>query len=299
MRNIKILTDSCSDLNGELLEKYNIDYARMNTVRDGVETEASLTWEHYSPKELYDIMRGGNRITTTQVPAPEFMRIFTKYLEEGFDIIYIGCSLKQSGSVNTGRIVANGLLKNFPGARIECIDAKRASLGEGILAIYAAECLQAGDDYDTIVSKVLGKRNNVNQFVTVNTLEWLRKAGRVKGSAAFFGNLMGVKPILIADADGEQTPIKKVKGRAVSFTTLADSLNEVIDNPSEATVYVAHADITDAELEVLKKLIKEKINPKEIVILYIGPIIGASIGPDAVGIWGFGKEVTYRISEVN
>ena len=299
MRNIKILTDSCSDLNGELLEKYNIDYARMNTVRDGVETEASLTWEHYSPKELYDIMRGGNRITTTQVPAPEFMRIFTKYLEEGFDIIYIGCSLKQSGSVNTGRIVANGLLKNFPGARIECIDAKRASLGEGILAIYAAECLQAGDDYDTIVSKVLGKRNNVNQFVTVNTLEWLRKAGRVKGSAAFFGNLMGVKPILIADADGEQTPIKKVKGRTVSFTTLADSLNEVIDNPSEATVYVAHADITDAELEVLKKLIKEKINPKEIVISYIGPIIGASIGPDAVGIWGFGKGVTYRISEVN
>ena len=299
MRNIKILTDSCSDLNGELLEKYNIDYARMNTVRDGVETEASLTWEHYSPKELYDIMRGGNRITTTQVPAPEFMRIFTNYLEKGFDIIYIGCSLKQSGSVNTGRIVANGLLKNFPGARIECIDAKRASLGEGILAIYAAECLQAGDDYDTIVSKVLGKRNNVNQFVTVNTLEWLRKAGRVKGSAAFFGNLMGVKPILIADADGEQTPIKKVKGRAVSFTTLADSLNEVIDNPSEATVYVAHADITDAELEVLKKLIKEKINPKEIVISYIGPIIGASIGPDAVGIWGFGKEVTYRISEVN
>ena len=299
MRNIKILTDSCSDLNGELLEKYNIDYARMNTVRDGVETEASLTWEHYSPKELYDIMRGGNRITTTQVPAPEFMRIFTNYLEKGFDIIYIGCSLKQSGSVNTGRIVANGLLKNFPGARIECIDAKRASLGEGILAIYAAECLQAGDDYDTIVSKVLGKRNNVNQFVTVNTLEWLRKAGRVKGSAAFFGNLMGVKPILIADADGEQTPIKKVKGRAVSFTTLADSLNEVIDNPSEATVYVAHADITDAELEVLQKLIKEKINPKEIVISYIGPIIGASIGPDAVGIWGFGKEVTYRISEVN
>ena len=299
MRNIKILTDSCSDLNGELLEKYNIDYARMNTVRDGVETEASLTWEHYSPKELYDIMRGGNRITTTQVPAPEFMRIFTNYLEKGFDIIYIGCSLKQSGSVNTGRIVANGLLKNFPGARIECIDAKRASLGEGILAIYAAECLQAGDDYDTIVSKVLGKRNNVNQFVTVNTLEWLRKAGRVKGSAAFFGNLMGVKPILIADADGEQTPIKKVKGRTVSFTTLADSLNEVIDNPSEATVYVAHADITDAELEVLKKLIKEKINPKEIVISYIGPIIGASIGPDAVGIWGFGKEVTYRISEEN
>ncbi len=299
MRNIKILTDSCSDLNGELLERYNIDYARMNTVRDGVETEASLTWEHYSPKELYDIMRGGNRITTTQVPAPEFMRIFTKYLEEGFDIIYIGCSLKQSGSVNTGRIVANNLLKNFPGARIECIDAKRACFGEGMLAIYAAECLQAGDDYDTIVNKVLVKRNNVNQFVTVNTLEWLRKAGRVKGSAAFFGNLMGVKPILIADADGEQTPIKKVKGRAASFTALADSLNEVIDNPSEATVYVAHADITDAELDVLKKLIVDKINPKEIVISYIGPIIGASIGPDAVGIWGFGKEVTYRISEAD
>ena len=59
MRPIQILTDSCSDLSGELLEKYNIDYCKMNTVYEGKETPASLTWEYYTPKALYDIMRAG------------------------------------------------------------------------------------------------------------------------------------------------------------------------------------------------------------------------------------------------
>ena len=72
MKKVKIITDSCSDLSGELLEKYGIDYARMNTVYQGKEKVASLTWEEYSPKKLYDIMRGGERITTTQVPVQEF-----------------------------------------------------------------------------------------------------------------------------------------------------------------------------------------------------------------------------------
>lgn len=295
MRNIKILVDSCSDLNKELLEKYDIDYARMNTVYEGKETEASLLWEYYSPKELYGIMRDGNRVTTTQVPAVEFDRIFRKYLNDGFDIIYIGCSGKQSGSVNTGSVVARELLKEYEGARIECIDSLNASNGEGLLGIYASECLRAGDDFDTIVSKVKARRKRVNQYVTVNTLEWLKKAGRVKASAAFFGNLMGVKPILISDADGVQTPIKKVKGRTVSLSSIVDLLAETIENPSEQTVYVAHADVGEEELEFVKAKIKEKINPKDIVVTYIGPIIGASIGPDAIGIWSVGKEVTYRV----
>ncbi|MBR6102394.1 MAG: DegV family protein [Ruminococcus sp.] len=297
MRPIKILTDSCSDMSGELLEKYDIDYARMNTVRAGKETEASLTWEYYTPKELYDIMRGGERVTTTQVPVNEFMRIFGKYLDLGFDIIYIGCSLKQSGSVNTGKVAAADILKKYPDAKITCIDSLNACIGEGILAIYASELAAEGKGYDEIVEAVNARRNNVVEYVTVHSLDALKRAGRVKASSAFFGNLMGVKPILISDADGVQTPIKKVRGRANSLEEMVSMMAENMIEPEKQYVYLAHADCSQEELDSIRGMIKAKIPCKGIVTVYIGPIIGASIGPDAIGLWAFGKEITYRVGE--
>ena len=297
MKQIKILTDSCSDLSAELLAKYNLDYAKMSTVYQGQEKPALLTWEEYSPKQLYDIMRKGERVTTAQVSVQEFMRIFKQYLEQGFDIIYIGCSSKQSGSVNTGTVVAKDILKDYPDSKITCIDSLNASIGIGMLAIYASELAAAGKSYDEIVTATLAARNRVNQFVTVHSLDALKRAGRVKASSAFLGNLMGVKPILISDANGDQTPIKKVRGRTTSLEEIVNLLSESMENPAEQTVYVAHADCNPEELEMIKQLISQKIKCKEICTVYIGPIIGASIGPDAIGIWGFGKEITYKVGE--
>lgn len=293
MNKVKILTDSCSDLTGELLEKYDIDYGRMNTVRDGVTTKASLSWEYYSPHELYEIMRGGERVTTTQVPVDEFQRIFKLYLDKGQDIVYIGCSLKQSGSVNTAKVVADKMLKDYPNQNIYCIDSLIASVGEGMLAIEAAKMAKEGLSASDIAEKIIAKRNFVNEFCTVQSLDSLRKAGRVKASAAFFGNLMGVKPILIADADGYQTPIKKVKGRRNSLLECVNLMKEAID-PKAQTIYFAHADCEEEEVEEIRSMIKEAMPECDIYTCYIGPIIGASVGPDTIVMYAFGKEVTYK-----
>lgn len=293
MRPVKILTDSCSDLGKTIREKYDIDYAKMKTSYDGKEQWASLDFEYYTPKELYDIMRAGNRVFTTQVPAEEFERVFTNYLDLGFNIVYIGCSLKQSGSVNTGSVVAKKLLEKYPEAEIYCIDSLNASMGEGMLAIRAAEYRDSGMSAKEINDKILTERNNVNEFVTVHNLDALKRAGRVKASAAFFGNLFGVKPILISDVNGYQTPIKKVKGRQTSMNELVSSLKESVVDPENQRIYVAHADCIE-DAEQLKALIEKEISCKEIYLDYIGPIIGASIGPDALGVFGFGKEVTFE-----
>lgn len=297
MRKIQVLTDSCSDLSGELLERYGIDYCRMNTVYREEETEASLLWEHYTPHELYEIMRGGERVKTTQVPPEEFQRVFTKYLDAGYDIVYIGCSSKQSGSVNTARVISKKLLEGYTDANIRCIDSLNASMGEGMLAIHASGLVAKGLGIDEVERETVAARKRIHQYVTVHSLDALKRAGRVKASAAFFGNLMGVKPILISDANGEQTPIKKVKGRMNSFRELVSLLKEAMVEPEQQTVYLAHADCSEAELEIMKKLILESIPCRELVCVYIGPIIGASIGPDAIGIWGFGDEVTYCVGE--
>ena len=291
MRPVKIITDSCADIGGDILEKYDIDYARMNTRYEGKETTASLTWEFYSPSELYGIMRKGDRVLTTQVPAEEFKRVFTMYLEQGYDIVYVGCSLKQSGSVNTGAIVAKELLPQYEGAQIYCINSLNACVGEGMLAIRAAEYRDQGLSAAEINDRVTADRNLVREYVTVHTLDWLKKAGRVKATSAFFGNLMGVKPIIISDAVGDQFAVKKVKGRSKSLQEIVSMLAETITDAENQTVYIAHADCPE-DAETLKQMVMEKIPCRDVVVGYIGPIVGSSIGPDAIGVFAFGEEVT-------
>lgn len=144
MRNVKIITDSCADLGGDLLEKYGIDYCQMSVIEDGKVSPARLTWTKDEAHKLYDTIRGGKRITTAQTSAEEFTHVFTRHLEAGYDIVYIGCSSKQSGSVHTGQVVADKLLPGYPDARLYCIDSLNASLGEGMLAVEAAKLAMAG-----------------------------------------------------------------------------------------------------------------------------------------------------------
>ena len=297
MNKVKIITDSCSDLTEELMKTYDIDYAQMRTVYEGKESPADLSWTPAAVHEFYGIMRAGNRITTTQVPIEEFDRIYRKYLEQGFDIVYIGCSSKQSGSVNTSSVLAKKLKEEYPSQSIFSIDSLNACIGEGMLAIEAAKLAANGNSAEEINDIILEKRKDVNEFVTVHSLDSLRRAGRVKGSAAFFGNLMGVKPIIIADANGEQAAFKKAKGRLNSFKEIVGLMKATIIKPEEQTLYLVHADCKPEEVEQLKSMVLAEIPVKNIYTLYIGPIIGASIGPDAVGIFAFGQKVTFKTGE--
>lgn len=294
MRKVKIITDSCADLTAEQLERYNIDYAKMTTVYEGKETPAKLTWTAEEVHEFYNIMRDGKRITTAQVSVEEFTRVFELYLSQGMDIVYVGCSSKQSGSVNTGFVTSKKLMEKYEGSKIVCIDSLNASIGIGMLAIEAAKMANVGASIDEIEKHVLSVRKNVNQYVTVHSLDALKRAGRVKGSAAFFGNLMGVKPILISDANGDQAAYKKVKGRQNSFEEIVAMLKASIVEPENQVIYFTHADCSQDEVDSLVELIKREIPCKGVEVGFIGPIIGASIGPDAVGIWGFGQEVTFK-----
>lgn len=297
MKKTKIITDSCADIGSDLLEKYGIDYARMTVIEDKEESPALLTWSKEDAHKLYDTIRGGKRILTSQASSEEFNRIFTECLELDYDIVYIGCSSKQSGSVNTARVVSQKLLKKYTEAEIFCIDSLNASLGEGMLAVEAAKLAENGMRAEEISEKIIAIRKNVNQFATVHTLEHLKRAGRVTASSAFFGNLMGVKPILISDINGTQCAVKKVKGRRKSFDEIVKCLSECIREAEVQTVYIAHSDCTQDEVELLTSLVKEKIPCKDIYTGIIGPIIGASIGPDAVAVWGFGDAVTYETEE--
>lgn len=298
MRKVKVITDSCADLGGELLERYDIDYAKMSTVYEGNETPALLTWTEAEAHQLYEMIRDGKRVTTSQASVEEFKRIFTQYLDMGMDIVYIGCSSKQSGSVNTGNVTAQKLLESYPDAKIVCIDSLNATIGEGMLAIEAAKLASEGKDADEIGDRIKAIRNNVHQYATVHSLDTLRRSGRVSATAAFFGNLMGVKPIIMADANGAQAAFKKVKGRQAAIRECIALLKENITDSEEQTIYLWHSDCDREELAETAELVKNEIPCREVRIGYIGPIIGASVGPSVIGVWAFGKEISF-ISEAD
>lgn len=297
MNKVKIITDSCADLSGKQLEQYDIDYVKMSTIKDGTESPALLTWTAEEAHALYDTIRSGKRITTAQVSVEEFTRMFTKYLDAGYDIVYVACSSKQSGSVNTGHVTAQKLLTSYPNFKIYCIDSLNSTIGEGMLAIEAAKMAADGKTAEEIFSYIMSIRKNVQEFATVHTLEHLKRAGRVSASSAFFGNLMGVKPILVADANGAQAAYKKVKGRETSLREIVALLKENITDAENQTVYIAHADCRTEEVDALVELVRSEIPCKDISIGYIGPIVGASVGPDAIGVWGFGKQVTFAADQ--
>lgn len=302
MKKVKVITDSCSEIPKVWREQYDIDYVFMTIVWNGKEYNANVDWEEFTPKQFYDGLRKGDRIITEQVTVPEFERIFGKYADEGCDIVYVACSSALSASVNIGAKVAEKIMEEHPGCVIRCVDSKMAVGGEALIAVEAAKYAQQGKTADEVAEYVEKIAPTCHQWATVDTLTFLKRAGRVKGAAAFFGNLFGIKPILISDAVGMNFAVKKVKGRKNALDTCIDSLKESIcydDNPypvSEQTIYVGNADcIEDAEYCV--KRIKEEIKPKDVFVNTIGPIVGTTTGPTTIALFGFGKPVTIVGSE--
>ena len=297
MRKVQIITDSCSDLTPELLEKYHIDYVKMNTVFEGETRPADLAWTEEEVHQFYETMRGGKRFTTTQVPVTEYDTVFRKYLEEGKDIVYVACSVKQSGSVNTAITLSKKLMQEYPDSKIHCINSLRSCISEGMLAIKASQFADQGKNADEVAEYITAKCNTVHEFATVHSLEYMKRAGRIKASTAFFGNLFGVKPIIVSDADGEQAAFKKVKGRQNSLHEIVMLLKEHIQEPENQIIFLSHADCSKEEVDTLKRMIRKEIPCKGIHVSYIGPIIGATVGPDTIAVFGFGDEVTFRAGD--
>lgn len=290
MKNYAIVTDSGCDLDTDIRKKYDIEYLKMYINYDEKEFPASLDWEVYSPKELYDVMRNGTRVLTAQITVQDYVEAFEKYLENGQDVLSISCSSALSGSFKASCVARDELLKKYHDRKIICIDALNSCLGEGLITILAAKMRQDNKTIEEVAEWIESKKLDVNQIATVEDLIYLKRAGRVTAASAAFGGLLQVKPILISDAKGQNYPIEKVKGRRASINRIVELTKELIINPAEQTLFVGHGDcITEAEM--LKDRLINEVGCKDVYINYIGPIIGASTGPGTLGVYFLGKTV--------
>lgn len=290
MRDYVIVADSACDLTKEQRKEYGIDYVKMHLVVDGKEMPADLDWEVYSAKEFYDWIRAGKRISTTQVPVSEYEETFTKHLKQGKDILYIACSSGLSGSINIAKNVIEELSHTYPDSKIICVDALRASFAQGILCMKAVELKNKGQSIEEVAKFVTEFRDYTHQCGTLETLTYLKNAGRIKASKAFFGNLFGVKPIIIADAKGQNYAIRKSKGRKASLQEIVNTLKNEGEDLENQIIYMVHGDCMDDAMN-LKQMIENECHPKGVSINMLGPIVGGSTGPGMIGIYFCGKKV--------
>lgn len=290
MKSVQIFTDSTSDVVKKFREENELDYVRMVFTFAGKNYDADLDWSDISPTEYYGMMRQGQRAITGQVQCQEIQTKFETALEKGLDVLYIACSSKLSQSVNMAKTFSEELAKKYPDRKIVCYDSLRSNYAEGYMAINAAKLALEGKSIDEIVKYLDENKLKYQTFASVGSLEWLKKAGRVKASAAFFGNLFSVKPIIVGDKIGNNYAFKKVKGRKTSLDELVNIIAERIENPEQAYLFIEHADC-EKDAEYVKSEISKKINIKEIFISSIGPIVGCTVGPDSITVNFYGKEV--------
>lgn len=291
MKSFQVITDSTSDVESFYRKEYGLDYVKMVFNINGKDYPADLDWEELSAVDYYNLMRKGHRATTGLVSALEFNSKFEKYLSLGMDVLYISCSSKLSGSLNNGKIVAAELQDKYPNNKVICFDSLRSNYAQGMMALDACKLANEGKSIDYAVKELSINRLRYQTYATVDSLEWLRKAGRVKASSAFFGNLFGVKPIIVGDAIGNNYAFKKIRGRRQSLEALAKIVEDRISNKNIVTVFIEHADCLEDAI-YLKDLILSKVNSLKINISSVGPIIGATVGPNSITVNFFGDKVS-------
>lgn len=291
MANYQIFTDSSSDLTREQLNQYGLDYLRFGIVVDG-ETQypADLDWQAYTQEEFYGWLAQGKRIKTTQLSLEEAINRMTPYLEKGLDIIYLCCSSALTGSLNLFRIAVDELKEKYPDRKFIGIDSLSAATSLGMMTIDAAKKRDEGLSIEELEQWVESHKFYYNYFCTVDTLKYLKAAGRIKGTAAFFGDIVGVKPIFISDRKGNNLTIKKAKGTKASMNELVAGVKETLMKEHCQEVFVGHGNCLPKALE-LQRRIQEELDVK-VTVTWIGPIIGATCGPGVLAVFTRGKEVT-------
>ena len=297
MKPFDIYIDSCGEMPRDWREKYGVGTIEMmlniDNKGDIKEFPALIDYDgEYDFKAFYDIQRNGTRIRTAAVPQKSFEDAFRASLEKGHEVLYLACSSGLSLSYDLSVKVAGTFAEEFPDLRIRCIDTLISGFPIADMAIKSREMEKEEKDLDEIVSYLESVKLKYNQFATVETLTYLKNAGRVTASSAFFGNLFHVKPIIISDAKGHNVATVKEKGRKASLAKCAQLAVETAEDIENQTIYISHGDDEEAA-KFVKETVLSLAKPKDIVIGKIGPIIGASSGPGVLCVYCFGKEVTY------
>ncbi len=275
---IKLFTDSAADVPREYIEKYDIGVVPLSVIFNGVEFKDKV---NLSTEEFYHKLSTEPELpSTNQVNPNEFAEAFKPYVEKGIPILYIGISLKLSGTVQSAQI-AKDLLD---GEDITIFDTRSASLGEGIQVIRAGQLLADGLPLDDVITALDSHRHESFGMFILDSLTHLVKGGRLSKTQGFVGSLLNIKPLLSFQTSGEIAVIEKVRSQKKALQTLIDRAKEHRDSFADLEVAVVHTNAQETANE-LTAMVEAQLQPKAAIQAIVGPTIGTHTGPGGVGLF--------------
>lgn len=290
MKDYVIFTDSTTDLPASLAAELGIKVIPLGFSFENENYLNYLDHRQLDIHKFYERIQKGEKSTTTLINTSVFIENFEPELKEGKDILYIAFSSALSGTYQASVTAAEELKEKYSDSKIICVDTLAASMGEGLL-VYTAAKKKAEENIniDELHQWILDNRLNLCHWFTVDDLNHLKRGGRVSAVSATVGTVLNIKPILHVNDEGRLIPESNVRGRKKSIHTLFDKMEETCVDPENQTVFISHANALE-DAEYLANLIKDKLHVKDVILNFIGPVVGSHTGQGAVALFFFGKE---------
>ena len=281
----QIITDSCCDFPTPMYGQLGLTFVpltvefRGNTFDD--KNDDTL-------KDMYQGLRAGEVAKTSAVNPSRWSQAMEKALAAGKDVLVLAFSSGLSTTYQSAVIAAEELKDEYPDRKIQVIDTLCASMGQGLLVWYACKKRDEGLSLDEVAQWVLENRLHLCHWFTVDDLMYLKRGGRISAATALVGTMLQIKPLLHVDDEGHLINMTKTRGRKAAIDAMVKKAQELGAGYDNSTMFISHGDcLSDAEY--LSRQLKEKCGVKDVVISYVGAVIGSHSGPGPLALFFLGS----------
>ena len=281
----KIVTDTCCDLPADMYQQLDLEVVSLSVLYKGE------SHSHYTEswlKEMFDGLRNGETASTSAVNPESWKDVIQPVLESGKDALVLVFSSGLSTTYQSAVIAAKELQESYPNRKVRVVDTLCASLGQGLLVYYACRKRDEGMELEELAAWCEDYRHKLCHWFTVDDLMYLKRGGRVSAATALLGTMLQIKPVLHVDDEGHLINAGKTRGRKASIDALAEKMGQLAIPGANDTVFICHGDC-QADAEYLANKVKEKYGVKEVLIYYVGAVIGSHSGPGTLALFFLGE----------
>jgi DegV family protein with EDD domain len=277
---VAVATDSTHYLPRELAAREDVHQISLYVGWEG-ESERELEMPNFDA--FYERLRTDSELPTTSQPSiGDFLTVWEPLLEAGQDVVSIHLAGGISGTFEAARQAHALLTERGLGERVEVLDSESGCGGAGLLVLAACAAVRAGADKDAVVAHVRETRKALKIWFCLDTLEYLRRGGRIGKAQAWLGGTLKIKPIL--SLEYEITPVERVRTAGRAFERMVDYARELYDSGADGWV-VQHIQAPD-QAQRLTERCREIFGSEPVFSSEVGPVIGTYTGPGLIGVGG-------------
>jgi DegV family protein with EDD domain len=283
---VEVVTDTTHYLPAEVVKRHGLHEVSLYVNWNG-RTDREVDLPDF--QAFYDHLRAATVLPSTSQPSVgDFLTVYEPLLEAGSDILSIHLSGGISGTVSTAEQARQALIeRGIAPERIEVLDSESGCAGHGLMAVAAANAIRDGADLPGAADVARRLRAGMKLYFAVDTLEYLRRGGRIGAAQAWVGSALKIKPILTIER--EITPIERVRTGGRAFERLVEFLQERRDAGGDV-FFVQHIQAHDIARRLAER--GREIYGRDVeFVSEIGPVIGAHVGPGLIGVTGLPSSV--------